>query len=104
MRFESRSNSFFFRIELCRFRFQTDLLLIFDIPFNFAGSDVRRAFGQIGHYQFPGRIGLQLMVSDDSDIDFAPFDVFLGNCSRPVLPVDEVNALLELLVVATIDA
>ncbi len=41
-----------------RLRYKTDLLLVFNIPFDFACRDVCRAVGQIGHDQLPGGVCL----------------------------------------------
>src|SRR5262245_15519558 len=88
------------RLQLRRHCFEADLLLVLHVPFYFSGGDGRRAVGKVFNDQLPGRVRLQILVPDDADVNFAPLDVLLDYRRRHVLPVDELHALLEFLVVA----
>src|SRR5688572_14317052 len=88
----------FFR-QFSGFCHEPDLLLIVGIPFQPAGGDVQRAFGQIVDHELPRRVGLESSVADHADVDLATFDVLLRYGIAIGCAMDELDSFLEFLVI-----
>ena len=56
--------------------------LIIGIVFDLLGGDVPVAVGHVLELQFPDRQRQQPLVADNADIDFAAFDILLGDGGR----------------------
>ena len=77
---------------------QAPALAIFLVPFGLVGGDLRFVRRDLLEDEFANGKDLEPMIAEDADVKFAALDVFLGDDVVVVFLVDELHALLELLV------
>ena len=77
---------------------QAPALAIFLVPLGLVGGDLRFVRRHFLEDEFANRKDLEPMIAEDADVKFAALDVFLGDDVVVVFLVDELHALLELLV------
>src|SRR5213075_2312662 len=71
---------------------------IFLVPLRLVSRNLWLIWRDFPKQQFANRKYLQTMIAQDADIEFASFDVFLGNDIVVVLFVNELDSFFELLV------
>ena len=77
---------------------QSPPFAIFLVPLGLVGGDLRLVGRHFLENEFANRKDLEAMIAQNADVKFAAFDVFLGDDVVIVFFVDELDALLELLV------
>ena len=73
-------------------------LLVVGIVLDLFGGDQPIALRHILKLQFPDRQHQQALIADNADVDFAAFNILLGDRRRADALVDELDAFGELLV------
>lgn len=73
-------------------------LLVFRVPFGAVGGDFGFVGWNFAENEFADGKDLEAMVTEDADVEFAAFDVFLGNGVVIEFLVDELDAFLELII------
>jgi hypothetical protein len=85
--------------QVCGFCDEANLLLIIRIPLKPPCGDIQGSLRKIGYRQLPRRVSLELAVANDTDADFASFNVLFGKSMTVRLPVDKLHAFGKLLIV-----
>src|SRR5688572_30538949 len=87
------------RRQLGWLRDKSNFLLVLEVPLQLTGRNERRALGEVRHLQFPRCVGAQRLVADYAYVNLASLDVLLSKRIRVCLPMDELDALHEVLVI-----
>jgi len=76
----------------------SDFFLVFLVPFYLPSGDRGCSLGEVFEDHFPDGERFEAFIPDDSDVQFASFDVLLGDGIGPDLVVDEFDPFDQFLV------